>query len=261
MNLFNEEATLLVEGGGSGALSGEEYRRRLARALADPFLREMVLDLPYGSGSGFRSPRIRQAGYVFCARIGDYETPWFRFVAADQDTWKPVERQNAATGAMSPWIDEDTLTCLVAADPGEEGSVEQDLSPEAQVGVFEAWSLAQEHIYTQWSALSDWANLQPKIEKALREAVELVAEHGGHLGLEIQGDLVARLNGRWERAVVKAVRDIVRDEERTSRERVDALLGFVSETGLPIPEQPKPLPTVRRDDIRVVCWMAVTPDI
>lgn len=259
MNLFNEEATLLVEGGGSGALSGEEYRRRLARSLADPFLREMVLDLPYGSGSGFRSRRIRQAGYVFCARIGDYETPWFRFVAADQDTWKPVERQNAATGEMSPWIDEDTLTCLVAADPGEESAVEQELSQEAQVGVFEAWALAQEHIYTQWSALSDWANLQPKIEKALRQAIELVSEHGGHLGLEIQGDLVARLNGRWERAVVKAVREIVRDEERTARDRVDALHKFVTDTGLPIPEQVAPLSPVRRDDIRVVCWMAVTP--
>ena len=163
-----------------------------------------------------------------------------------------------------PWIDEDTLTCLIAADPGEEGAVGQELSPAAQAGVFEAWARAQEHIYVQWSALADWANLQPKIEKALREAVELVWDfieiaESAH-GLEVQGDLVARLNGRWERAVVKAVRDIVRNDERTPRQRVDDLLGFVTETGLPLPEQPTPLPAVRREDIRVICWMAVTPE-
>jgi len=45
----------------------------------------------------------------------------------------------------------------------------------------------------------------------------------------------------------------------TARERVEALLGFVTETGLPIPEQPTALPAVRREEIRVVCWTAVMP--
>jgi hypothetical protein len=34
----------------------------------------------------------------------------------------------------------------------------------------------------------------------------------------------------------------------------------VTETGLPIPEQPQPLPAISRSDIRVVCWMAVQPE-
>jgi hypothetical protein len=260
MDLYNEDAVLLVEGGGSGALSGEEYRRRLARALGDSFLRSMVTELPFGSGSGFRSRRVRQAGYVFCARIGEHDTPWFRFVAADQATWRPLDRIDKATGEPVPWVDGDTLTCLVASDSGEENGAQQYLPDEAAQGVFAAWERAQTDIHAKWSVLADWANLQPQIEKALRDAVELVSDHGAHLAPEVQGDLVARLSGRWERAIVREVRGIVRDEEKTPRQKVDALLQFVTETGLPIPEQPQPLPAISRSDIRVVCWMAVQPE-
>jgi hypothetical protein len=241
-------------------LSGEEYRRRLARALGDSFLRSMVTELPFGSGSGFRSRRVRQAGYVFCARIGEHDTPWFRFVAADQATWRPLDRIDKATGEPVPWVDGDTLTCLVASDPGEENGAQQYLPDEAAQGVFAAWERAQTDIHAKWSVLADWANLQPQIEKALRDAVELVSDHGAHLAPEVQGDLVARLSGRWERAIVREVRGIVRDEEKTPRQKVDALLQFVTETGLPIPEQPQPLPAISRSDIRVVCWMAVQPE-
>lgn len=259
MDLFNENPVLLVEGGGSGALSGEEYRRRLGRALGDNFLRSMVLELPFGSGSGFVSKRVRQAGYVFCVRIGEHETPWFRFVAADPVTWTPLDRVDPASGEPIPWIDGDTLTCLVAADPGEDNGDRQVMSDAAATGVFAAWERAQTDVHAKWSELSDWANLQPQIEKALRDAIDLVSDEGGHLGPEVQGDLVARLNGRWERAIVRAVREIVRNEDHSKRERVDALLAFVTETGLPIPEQPQPLVPVRKNDIRVICWMAVEP--
>jgi hypothetical protein len=38
---------------------------------------------------------------------------------------------------------------------------------------------------------------------------------------------------------------------------VTAIDTFVTEAGLPILEQAKPLRPVRLEDIRVVCWMAV----
>jgi hypothetical protein len=259
MDLFDENAVLLAEGGGSGALSGEEYRRRLGRALGDPYLQQMVTGLPFGSGSGFLSSRVRQPGFVFCARIGDHDQPWFRFVAVDPESWEPADRRDPLTGETVPWIDRDTLTCLVAADPGEENADTQVMPEKAAVGVFAAWARARNDIHEQWSALTDWANLQPQVEKALRDAVELVSTYGGHLGFEVQNDLIARLNGRWERAIVRAVREIMRREDLDEPSKVNDLLEFVTETGLPIPEQPEPLPAVRPDDIRVICWMAVTP--
>ena len=106
--------------------------------------------------------------------------------------------------------------------------------------------------------MTDPANLEPKVAKALRDAIQLVWDHGGHLGVD-QEDLAARLGGSWDNTVVTEVRHIIRDEELSYVQRITALREYVTEIGLPIPEKPKPLAAVRRDDIRVVCWMAVTP--
>ncbi len=251
-DLFDENATLLIEGGGSGALSGEEFRRRLSRAFTDAYVKRDVLELPYGSGSGYVSNRINQSGYVFCVKVGVHETPWFRFVAADSTTWEPLFKQDG-----TPAISDDTLKCLMAADPGDHED-NQVIADAATTKVFDAWSIARKDVHQEWSKLTDWANLQPQIEKALRTAVDLVMEHGGFLSYEEQSDLANRLNGKWERAIVRSVREIIRNEELSDRDKVLALQKFVSDAGLPIPIPPQPLPSVRLDDIRVVCWMAVT---
>jgi hypothetical protein len=250
-SLYDEDSVLLDDRGGSAALSGEEYRRRLERALSHDYLRRDVLALAYGSGSGFVSEQVRKPGWVFCARIANHPKPWFRFVGAD-DAWQP-----AVTNDGSPLILEDTLSALVAADPGGEGC-EQDLSAGAATGVFDAWRTAQAHIYDTWTRLTDIANLQPEIPLALREAAELVVTAGSELGLEEQQGLLRRLNARWDRRIVSEVRRIVRSGD-PGKTRVAELAEYVKEEGLPLPEPPEPLPPVDRGDIRLVCWMAVRP--
>jgi hypothetical protein len=259
LELHGEDARLLVEAGGNEALSGEEYRRRLQRAFVSDRTAAEVRSLPYGSGSGFVSNRIRQAGYVFCARIGEHPIPWFRFVAADATTWLPLDRKDLISDEIIPWIEADTLTCLIAADPKHDDTA-RELSDEAAVGAFGAWERAQADIYDSWTLLTDPANLEPKVAKALRDAIQLVWDHGGHLGVD-QEDLAARLGGSWDNSVVTEVRHIIRNEELSYVQRITALREYVTEIGLPIPEKPKPLAAVRRDDIRVVCWMAVTPKV
>ncbi|MEX1171819.1 MAG: helicase-related protein [Chloroflexota bacterium] len=250
-SLHDQKPVLLDDSGGSAALSGEEYRRRLERALGHDNLRRDVLALAYGSGSGFVSERVRQPGWVFCARIGIHPKPWFRFVGAD-DSWQPAV--NADGLAL---ILDDTLSALVAADPGG-ADCEQDLAEGAANGVFDAWVIAQEHIHDAWSRLTDIANLQPEIPLALREAAELVVTAGDGLGLEEQQNLLRRLNARWDRRIVGEVRRIVRSGQ-PARTRVSELAEYVKEEGLPLPEPPEPLLPVDRDDIRLVCWMAVRP--
>ena len=71
-DLFDENPILLIEGGGNGALSGEEYRRRLSKAMGDTYVRKEVVELPYGSGSGFVSSRVRQSGYVYAGLPNSY---------------------------------------------------------------------------------------------------------------------------------------------------------------------------------------------
>jgi hypothetical protein len=131
------------------------------------------------------------------------------------------------------WIVEDTLASLVASDPGGH-EAEQHLPDAASEGVFEAWALAQEHIFRSWSWLTDVANLQPDVPLALREAAELVANHGAHLGVATPQDLVQRLNGRWDKRIVDRVREIVRSENPVS-ERIEKLVEFVSDAGLEPP--------------------------
>ncbi len=250
--IYEEDASLLLQAGGNGALSGEEYRRRLGKAMQGAYPREDVLNLPYGSGSGFVSTKIRQSGFVFCVKVGVHKTPWFRFLAADNTTWTPLYKNDG-----SPWIDDDMLTCLIAADPGEREEI-QVIPDAALKTVFDAWSKARQDVHHEWSKLTDWANLEPQVPKALRAAIDIVFQHGHCLSPEGQQNLIGRLNGRWEYAIVKSVREIVRDENSSDTEKVMLLQKFVKDTGLPLPIKPEPLPAVRIDDIRVVCWMAVT---
>jgi hypothetical protein len=214
-------------------------------------VRRDVLALAYGSGSGFVTDRVRQPGWVFCARIADHPKPWFRFVGADA-TWSPATGPDGAKLIL-----DDTLAALVAADPGGD-QCEQDVPKVAATGVFDAWAIAQGHIFDAWSRLTDIANLQPEIPLALREAAELVVTAGDGLGFEAQQGLLRRLNARWDRRIVGAVREIVRSD-RPPRERVALLADYVKEEGLLLPEPPEPLPQVDKDDIRLVCWMAVRP--
>jgi hypothetical protein len=241
---------ILVSRGGSAALSGEEYRRRLMKAMRRDGLRHEVESLPFGSGSGFVSSRIRQPGWVFCARIGHHQKPWFRFVAADPATWQPMLDADGL-----PVIIADTLTALVVADPGGEAT-EAHLPNGSMTGVYSAWEFAQEDIFNTWTWMTDAKNLRPDVPLALREAAILVAEHGDFLGAE-QNALLQKLNAKWDKEIVDSVRLIVRsDDSNTGKLR--NLSEYVQSQGLKAPEPVKPLPVVQRDEVRVVCWMAVS---
>ena len=247
-----ERVDLFLDSGQSAALSGEEYRRRLERALGDARVRSDVLALPYGSGSGFVSNKIQMPGWVFCARIAEHPRPWFRFVAADDD-WSVSVRPE--TGG--PFVIDDTLTSLMAADP-EGPATERHLVDQAYEGVFAAWDVAHNDIFSAWTRLTDVANLQPELPKALRDAAELVITFGEHLGFDHQNQLLGCLNATWEKRIVDEIREIVRPEA-PGKDRVDALATFITEAGLEPPPPAEPLPVVDRDEIRLVCWMAVTP--
>src|SRR5690606_18257012 len=66
LRLQREDAALFSDEG--AAVSGEEYRRQLASALATPEHRQLLEGLPWGSGSGF-AVTSEVPGFVFCGRI------------------------------------------------------------------------------------------------------------------------------------------------------------------------------------------------
>ncbi len=251
--IHDENATILIERGGKASLSGEEYRRRLDKALGDRRVQQEVEELPYGSGSGFISPNTGVPGWVFCARIGEHQEPWFRFVAADPTTWVPTIDDSGA-----PRVVAETLQCLVAADPI--GTDTEFVMPDgAKTGVFAAWGHARDDIYRKWMYLTDPGNIQPEIPLALREAIDLITNHGNSFGTERQSELIRQLSAVWdERTVVGPIRRIVRAESPVAS-RLKELIAFMNEESLDPPAPAKALPTIEIDDIRVVCWMGVVP--
>ena len=247
--LYDGDTSILDTGGNHAALSGEEYRQRLRAATGYSFNTEAIKALPYGSGSGFINPRSAQPGYVFCIRMGDHPKPRFRFVPVD-DHWHPKIHEDG-----SPIVIEDTLAALIAADP-ERDTTARHLTQEAYDAVFDAWEVARTHVYTEWQLLADGTALLPDVPKALRDAAQLVYEHGTILGVEDQQDLLARLNTSPSARTQRSVREILNSED-PAESKVQRLEALAAQEGLQAATPPPDLPAITVADIRLVAWMAV----
>jgi hypothetical protein len=114
-------------------------------------------------------------------------------------------------------------------------------------------------MHAEWLLLADPRNLDPQLEKPLREAVALVRSGAGRLKHDEQLDLEKRLNGRWERSIVRRTREIMNDPKLQPAKKVEALREMAKQFGL----QPRPpaarLPKVEIEDVQLVAWMAVVP--
>lgn len=243
-------ADLLRKGGASAALSGEEFRRRLYRAtISDHAWADQVKRLPYGSGSGFASPNVEGNGYVFCICIADHPQPWFRYVRCDEQ-WNVACREDG-----QPLIYDDTLTSLVAADPGSP-EMERLLPDGVYEKAFDAWQVARQSAWDTWTSLTDPANLEPAVPKAFRDASTLVFQAGGFLGPE-QNTLRRRLGTVPPASVARKVRQALNDGT-TDEQRITLVKQALDEAGIQATPPPTPLPYVEIDEVRLVTWMAIT---
>lgn len=254
--LADENPELLLARGDATALSGEEYRKRLAKATEhdDEFSLAMKR-LPYGSGSGFVSERNGQGGYVFCARLDGVERPVFRFVPAD-DQWRIVTEDDD-DGKPRVSMSRETLRALSTADPGGPGA-KRDLPDEAYEAAFVAWAAAKGDIVAERDLLADPQTLRPRIPKPMRDAANLVADHGGFLG-EQQSVLNKRLSIVPPHAVQAAVREVLRDAALTPRQMIERIGDVADEEGLEVPPPPPEIDPVHPAEVHLVAWMAVRP--
>lgn len=191
---------------------------------------------------------------MFCIKIADQEKPWFRYVPTDA-FWNPI-LGILEDGSTAAEVTDDTLTALSNADPNAENTPRY-LPQDVYDKVFGAWEIARESVYSSWQYLTNPNNLIPDIEKTFRDAAELVYEHGKFLGNDLQAELVAKLSGRWPNDIKRSVREILVQEDLTSREKVEKLQILATEFGLSIPKAPVPLPAITEAQVRLVAWMAV----
>ena len=239
---IHDEDSALFERGGTakGVLSGEEYRQELRRALADPLLAEKVKTLPWGSGSGMQAADT-EAGYVFCAKVGDHPKPVFRFVPVDDH--KPVS---------------ETQICLDAAHPPNGMDTPRELQSTAESGAFKAWATARASILSDWNYMADKANLEPRIAPRLKAAADLVRRHHPS---DMPQDAVERaidtIQAPHAERTIRAIHKASKGSETQTKERVEAILKEVDRLGLQPYTPPEPLPPIGDDDIHLVVWIAV----
>lgn len=242
---LRQEDPELFESGGErkGAYSGEEYRQELRAAMQDPTLAEQIRRLPWGSGTG----RVRagaEPGFVFCARVADHPRPKFAFVSYGDPS--------------APTVSENELTCLAAAH--STADTERHLSPEMHGLAYEAWAAARSRLYQSWLESTDPRNLQPRVPKAMREAIALLTTNPPPEQPQAEIERTIRsLQGAYGPRDQRTIREAMRASD-SPVEAAEAVITAVRELRLEPPRPPEPLPVIAEDDVHVVCWMAIVPE-
>ena len=271
------------------ALSGEEFRQELRKALDDETLRERIENLPWRSGSGMAISMAGAAGfgtagfgtagfgtagfgtaglgaassgmavpgarpgYVFCIRIGDQPIPQFRFVEADE---QGVNVRHT-----------DTLECLFLAKPpnGKDTPPLPENSPALPQDsgenhiVYEAWEAACQDVLESWNRASDKAEVEPKIEKVLSDCADLLNQHppAGQDQATLQNaidSIKAPLSPRHTRHF----RKLYKQHKDTPKECAKQILEEITSLGLKPYKPPSPNPEITKSDIHLTCWLAIT---
>ena len=239
--LASEDATIFIEGGSArGAISGEEYRQELRRALENTECGERLRALPWGSGSVMAVPGV-DSGYVFCVRVADHERVVFR--------WVP------AAGEPAPMTG-DTLTCLATARPPLGSNQPRVLVQHDYASAFDAWSRAREDIVQQWNYASDPANLAPRIPTTAMRAAKLLREHSPPALRHDVDRLVEALEAPYPERVLRELRRAMGSKPDPADQALE-IARLVDELGLQPSPLPEPLPQIDENDVHVVCWLAV----
>jgi len=243
--LRGKDATLFETGGElHHAFSGEEYRQELRAGLADPQVAALIRALPWGSGSGLARTGD-QRGYVFCARIADHPDPTFAYVAFEDDG--------------PPDVVTDTLTCLSHAHADPE--TPRVMDDETHRLAYEAWAAARARIFNDWQHATDPRNLQPAIPKAMRDAADILRTNPPP---ELEQRDLDRLVDAVEAPYGPRIQRVIREALRSSENPTDqarAIAARVAELGLQPAPSPEPLPVITPDDVHLVCWQAIVPEL
>jgi hypothetical protein len=242
-----EDPTIFEFGGiGRSALSGEEYRQELRKALDNPEVARSIKQLPWGSGSGMAFAALETdttPGYVFCIRVANHATPQFRYVNLG--------------GNSEPEVVDDTLACLDRARPLDEWDTPRDLDEDAYRKAFDAWEIARKHVVERWNFLADPANLAPVVPTVMRRAALTVQEHATGVAIEDIDRAVEALEAPYADRILRLFRTAMSIED--PRQRAARILELVDELGLEPPPPPEPLPEINPDDVHLMCWMTLVP--
>jgi hypothetical protein len=247
--LAREDPTLFNRGGSAAAAqTGEEYRHRLRAALAAD--RAAITSVPGGAGSGLR--RGRRSGVLFCAELplAEGSRTFLRFVPA-RPGWQPQAGTSEVLRELG--------TCLRLLDCTER--TPRVVPAALRDAVFGFWQVALDDIVAECAALSDPATLQPRVRPLNRQvAAFLRAQPPRALSLERLGLALDVLESEWSRREEALLREQFRDRSGSPAAHRLRLVEWVLGTGLEPARPPAPLPPIRAEEVRLVCWMAIAAE-
>jgi hypothetical protein len=244
--LLKEDPTLYERGGTAGAAqTGEEYRQTLRKELEKN--RDRIEKMPWKAGSGMAKGRER--GVLFCASVG--ERTYLRFIRAGVE-WRVQEGDEAILGELG------TCLRLAECEPKTPRVMPEPLETDR---IFALWEAAQDSIWRAWMVETDPANLQPRLRPLNLKVAEFIR---GNVPSEIDANQIRLaldiLESPWPRREEAMLREWFEDEHRTGRDKARHLVEQILGTGLEPFREPPTLPPIRKDEIELVCWLAITPD-
>ncbi len=248
--------------------SSQEMKYRLGQ-LREEFGSD-VDELPHTAGSGFATvyESATRSAYVFCMRLGDDGPVWFRTVFCERD-WTPLVRHDRERNAdlslnLAPHlamdIDREHSTALTWADPDPDGRdpLPRHLPNAAYAGAFTAWEHARAHAYDDYQKqLGEQQAAQPPA--AFRKASAHL-EVLGRRSEPVRNRLATvPLSSNPEKEIQKRLKDYDR-----GRYQAEGLLREVKDIldrhGIEARKSRVGLtPDLRQEDIRLICWQAISP--
>ncbi|MYE66945.1 MAG: hypothetical protein F4236_01840 [Acidimicrobiia bacterium] len=198
-----------------------------------------------------------RAGYVFCAQVGDRRQPLFRFVRRGGGPASGAATAGSGSGGGRGDVTSETLACLDLARPPSGFDEPRLLDEAAYRDAFAAWDLARTDIVEQWNHHADPANLQPRVPLALRRAADLLRTNPPP-GLT-QDDIdrnVDAICAPYPERTVRTFRAAM-DSAEDPAEQAVLVHRVVRDLGLEPYVPPEPLPEITREDVHLVCWLAL----
>ncbi len=244
--LVDENPDLYERGGTeSAAQTGEEYRQTLRKALEHQ--RDVIVNLPWKVGSGMR--KGSEKGVFFFATVGDKRT-YLRFVRADED-WQPLATEAA--------IEKEMGTCLKLIETDED--TETILPVGIEENVFDFWDVARNDILADWDFETDPRNIQPKVRPLNARVAQFIDENRPG---EVSEDRIRRaldvVETPWSRRDERMLRREFDDESDAGSAKATRLIEWIISTGLEPIEPPEPLPPIEEEEIRLIVWLAISPE-
>ena len=242
--LIEEDPTLFENGGAGGAAqTGEEYRQTLRQSLDRNA--DRIKCMPWGIGSGMAKGKY--CGVFFCAVVGD--RTYLRFLATDA-SWQ-FDRGNTK-------IVHEIGTCLRLVECDE--STPRLVPAKLEDAVLDLWQIAREDIWTSWMVETDPAKLQPKVRPLNQRVAEFIRANrpADDEAREVNRALNI-LKSPWPRREEIMLRDWFVEGPRGGVNKSRFLIEKIGETGLEPFVQPKLLPPIELGDIRLACWMGLSP--